>query len=72
MTVCQMPDPADYDQLAPPEQYGAWRDPSGECDHDYCLEAAGIRRLYRWANPRREVVVEENEGYVVTAELADA
>src|SRR5438876_1935 len=50
---CQYPSPDHYhDLIEPPEEYGHWRDPSGNCTHPYCIEADSIRRLHRWANQR--------------------
>ena len=69
--TCHMPDPADYpDLIEPPEEWGHWRTASGFCRHTYCAEGNAVGRLYRWAHPRREVVVEDHGAYVVTAELA--
>ena len=69
---CFLPTPEDYpDRDTPPEEYGdEWRSESGQCDHIDCIQANQVRRLYQWANPRREVVLEDHGAYVVTAELA--
>lgn len=71
MTTCYLPSKEDFpDRTLPPEEYGEeWRPESGECNHIDCAQAESVRRLYMWANPRREVVVEEGPGYVVTAVL---
>ena len=47
MTVCLLPDHDDYpDRVEPFEGYDEWRDPSGHCQHDYCIEGNRIGRLY--------------------------
>ena len=48
MTVpCAYPSQDDYRPgTEPPEAYDEWRDPSGQCNHDHCIEGDYFRRLY--------------------------